>query len=124
MRKRRSENSANYKVGYRHPPKATQFPRGTSGNPKGRPKGSRSVGAVLRDILKQRVAVNENGKTRRLPALEVMLRRLANDAMRNDKTSLKFMLALVDRYGQSPETELQVDELLAEDQAILDKFLK
>jgi hypothetical protein len=124
MRKRRSENSANYKVGYRHPPKTTQFPRGTSGNPKGRPKGSRSVGAVLRDILKQRVAVNENGKTRRLPALEVMLRRLANDAMRNDKTSLKFMLALVDRYGQSPETELQVDELLAEDQAILDKFLK
>ena len=29
-------------------------------------------------------AVTENGKTRRIPALEVMLRRLANDAMRSD----------------------------------------
>ena len=28
--------------------------------------------------------VTENGKTRRIPALEVMLRRLANDAMRSD----------------------------------------
>jgi hypothetical protein len=124
MRKRRQAKAADYKVGYRHPPKANQFSKGMSGNPKGRPKGSRPVGALLQEILRQTVAVNENGKTRRLPALEVMLRRLANDAMRNEKTALKFMLSLVDRYGQSSETELQTDELLAEDHAILEKYLK
>jgi hypothetical protein len=124
MGKRRSAKSTDYKVGYGHPPKATQFAKGQSGNPKGRRKGSKTVGAVLQDILRQRVAVSENGKTRRLPALEVMLRRLANDAMRNEKSSLKFMLGLIDRYGQSSETELQVDELLEEDLAILKKFLK
>ncbi len=79
-RKRKSEHV----VGYGRPPKATQFKKGKSGNPKGRPKGSRPIGAVLQEILGQRIAVTENGKTRRLPALEVMLRRLANDAMRNE----------------------------------------
>jgi hypothetical protein len=111
-------------VGYGKPPEQHRFQPGKSGNPKGRPKGSRPVGALLQDILRQKVAVNENGKTRRLPTLEVMLRRLANDAMRNDKTALKLMLSLVDRYGSSPETEIKVGELLAEDQVILEKFLK
>jgi hypothetical protein len=111
-------------VGYGRPPKATQFKKGKSGNPKGRPKGSRTVGAVLQEILQQKIAVTENGKTRRVPALEVMLRRLANDAMRNEPTALKLMLSLYDRYGESPESGIRLDEILAEDKAILANFLK
>jgi Family of unknown function (DUF5681) len=81
--------------------------------------------ALTRDaILQQRIAVTENGKTRRLPALEVMLRRLANDAMRNEPVALKLMLSLFDRYGESPETGIRLDEVLAEDKAILANFLK
>jgi hypothetical protein len=87
-----------YAVGYGRPPKATRFKKGESGNPKGRPKGSRPVGAILQEILEQRIAVTENGRTRRIPALEVMLRCLANDAMRNDVAALKTILTLVDRY--------------------------
>jgi len=111
-------------VGFGRPPKATQFKPGKSGNPRGRPKGTRPVGAVLQQILAQRIAVTENGKTRRLPALEVMLRRLANDAMRSEPPALKLMLSLVDRYGEAPEASLSVDEILAEDQAIIQRYLK
>src|SRR3984893_16408149 len=96
-------SSSDYVVGYRRPPKATQFAAGKSGNPKGRPKGSRSVGAVLKDILQQKIAVTENGKTRRIPALEVMLRRLANDAMRSDPNAIRLLLSLIDRYSDSPD---------------------
>jgi Family of unknown function (DUF5681) len=32
------KTSGDYEVGYGKPPKATQFQRGVSGNPKGRPK--------------------------------------------------------------------------------------
>jgi hypothetical protein len=120
-RKRKPPDDA---VGYGRPPKATQFKKGQSGNPKGRPKGSRPVGAVLQEILGQRIAVTENGRTRRLPALEVMLRRLANDAMRSEPVALKLMLSLFDRYGESPEAEIRIDEVLAEDKAILANFLK
>jgi Family of unknown function (DUF5681) len=111
-------------VGYGRPPKATQFKKGQSGNPKGRPKGSRPIGAVLQEILGQRIAVTENGRTRRLPALEVMLRRLANDAMRNEPVALKLMLSLFDRYGESPEAGIRLDEVLAEDKAILANYIK
>lgn len=115
--------ASSYAVGYGRPPKATQFKKGQSGNPRGRPKGSRSVGALLQGILNQRIAVTENGRTKRIPALEIMLRRLANDAMRNDSVALKTVLMLVDRYGESGESQIKLDELLAEDQAILANFL-
>ena len=103
MPDRKSSGTSNYVVGYRRPPKATQFAAGKSGNPKGRPKGSRSVGAVLKDVLQQKIAVTENGKTRRIPALEVMLRRLANDAMRSDPHAIRLLFPLIDRYSDSPE---------------------
>lgn len=110
-------------AGYRRPPTETQFKPGMSGNPKGRPKGSRSVGAILQDILQKRIAVTENGKTRRLPRLEVMLLRLANDAMRSEPPALKLMLSLFDRYGDTARAELQLDDMLTEDRAILSKYL-
>lgn len=123
MAKRKGSRSPAYAVGYGRPPKETQFVKGESGNPRGRPKGSRTVGAILQDILRQKIAVTENGKTRRLPALEVILRRLANDAMRSDPRALKLLLALNERYGESAQTDLQLENLLAEDQEILSTFL-
>jgi len=120
---RRGSCSADYAVGYGRPPRATQFASGKSGNPRGRPKGSRTVGAILQDILRQKIAVTENGKTRRLAALEVMLRRLVNDAMRSDAKAMKLLLALVERYAETTEAKVQLGELLAEDQTILAQYL-
>ena len=124
LRNRKSSTSLKHQVGYRRPPKATRFKPGKSGNPRGRPKGSRNVSAVLLDVIRQKVPVTENGKTRRIPALEVMLRRLANDAMRNDPRALKLVLSLVDQYGESPEAQSRLDEVLAEDKEILAQYLE
>jgi hypothetical protein len=123
MRKRKNSKAPPYVVGYGRPPKATQFAKGESGNPRGRPKGTRTVGAMLQEILRQKIAVTENGKTRRLPALEVILRRLANDAMRSEPRALKLLLALNDRYGESAQTDLHLNDILAEDKEILASFL-
>jgi hypothetical protein len=124
MTDRKRSKPADYTVGYRCPPKATQFTAGKSGNPKGRPNGSRPVGAILQEIIQQRVSVTENGRTRRIPVLEVMFRRLANDAMRSDQRAIKLLLSLVDRYAESSETALQLREMLAEDEAILAQYLR
>lgn len=122
----RKTSHTKYAVGYRRPPKKTQFKAGKSGNPSGRPKGSRNVGALLSQVIRQKVAVTENGRTRHIPALEVMLRKLANDAMRDDPRALKSILSLMDRYGDfnEPEGDLDVDELLVEDREILERYLK
>lgn len=124
MPDQKSSKPPDYAVGYRRPPKATQFIAGKSGNPRGRPKGSRPVGAVLQDIMQQKVAVNEKGKTRRIAALEVMLRRLVNDAMRSDPRAVKLLLSLVDRYEDSPQATLHLGEMLAEDREILAQYLQ
>jgi hypothetical protein len=67
MNDRKGLDATDYIVGYGRPPKERQFAAGKSGNPKGRPKGSRTMGAMLQDILNQKIAVTENGKTRRIP---------------------------------------------------------
>jgi Family of unknown function (DUF5681) len=120
----RSGPTADDPVGYRHPPVGTRFTAGKSGNPKGRPRGSRPVGAVLQDIIRQKVVVTENGKTRRISRLEVMLLRLANDGMRSDARAVKLLLSLVDRYQDSPGAALPFGDLLAEDRAILAEYLQ
>jgi hypothetical protein len=81
MDDKKSSDSSDYVVGYGRPPKSKRFVAGKSGNPKGRPKGSRLVGAILRDIIEQKIAVTENGKTRRMPVLEVTFRRLAHSRL-------------------------------------------
>ncbi len=124
MAKQKSSKPATYIVGYRHPPKATQFTAGKSGNPKGRPKGSRPVGAVLQDVIQQKVPVTESGKTRRISVLEVIIRRLANDAMRSEPRAIKLLLSLLDRYGESPASKVALGEMLAEDREILTQYLR
>jgi Family of unknown function (DUF5681) len=123
MTKKSSKPRKGYKVGKGRPPIDTRWKKGQSGNPKGRPTGSRGVSAVLHDVIRQKVPVTENGRTRQIPALEVMLRRLANDAMRSEPRALKLVLSLVERYADSTEVENRMEDVLAEDQEILSAYL-
>ena len=41
-----------YEVGYGKPPRHTRFPKGRSGNPKGRPPRSKNIGALLTRALR------------------------------------------------------------------------
>jgi hypothetical protein len=123
MSDKETAKPSDYEVGYRRPPKATQFAVGNKANPAGRPKGSRSVGAVLQDIMRQKIVVTENGKTRRIATLEIILRRLANEAMRSDPAAVKLLISLVDRYAESAEVGSRLIDLLAEDKVILARYL-
>jgi Family of unknown function (DUF5681) len=64
-----------YRVGYCKPPKRTQFKRGTSGNPKGRKKGSRNkVGPHLPvDKLRQLMTDKRVPAAVQLKAAQIMI---------------------------------------------------
>lgn len=49
-------------VGYGKPPKHSQFKSGQSGNPKGRPKGTRNFKSDLHDTLQMPLKITKNGR--------------------------------------------------------------
>lgn len=124
MAKQKRQQSANTAVGYCRPPKARQFKKGKSGNPRGRPKGSRNIGKMLLDVTGQKIAVTEKGKRRLMPALEVTLRQLMKEAMKNNQGAIKILLSLMDRHIDPSDvtTAPRAEEILAEDKTIYDRY--
>lgn len=124
MSRRPPRDPSTYVVGYAKPPEATRFSPGKSANPRGRPKGSRPLGAILSDLIHERVEVSEKGQTRRVSAIELMFRRLRNDAIRGDAKALKLLMAFNERYGGSPESVTDLTAMQAEDLAILAAYTR
>ncbi|BBK33450.1 hypothetical protein EDC65_3285 [Stella humosa] len=71
-------------VGYGRPPKATQFKKGKSGNPKGRPKGSRNLHTLMDEELQQRIQLSEGGKVRSLRKGEALVKSVVNKGIGGD----------------------------------------
>src|SRR5258708_824621 len=95
-RRRRSampnSRDSDYQVGYGKPPQHTRFKRGESGNPTGRPKGSKNLTTLLEKELKQRVVVTENGRRRRITKQEAMVKHLVNKAVSGDRPLMQLLL--------------------------------
>jgi Family of unknown function (DUF5681) len=84
------------KVGPGNPPKHRQFRKGTSGNPKGRPKGSKNLRTLLLEAADHPVTVEVGGKQRKLSALQATTFRLAEKAANGDAKSMAEFLDWVD----------------------------
>jgi hypothetical protein len=87
-----------YEVGYGKPPKHSRFKPGQSGNPKGRKPGSRNVMTLLEQTLLDPVKVRENGKIRRVPAIQACLLNLRNLAIKGDPKALDRFIRLASLY--------------------------
>ena len=73
-----------YEVGFQRPPRHTQFRKGTSGNPKGRPRETKNLAAVLEEALAEKVAIVENGRRRKITKRSAMIKQLVNKAVSGD----------------------------------------
>ena len=92
-----------YKVGYCHPPLATRFRPGQSGNPKGRPKGSRDLRTVVAAVAAELVEIKENDRLRRITKLEAVVKQLANRAAQGQERATKSFLDLFDTLESRPQ---------------------
>jgi len=87
----------NYNVGYAKPPKATQFKRGKSGNPAGRPKGSKNYMTVLITAAKEKITVTINGRPQRISKFEAICKQIMNNALKGDARAQRQVFDLMAR---------------------------
>jgi hypothetical protein len=93
-------------AGYRKPPTKSQFKKGQSGNPRGRPKSKSNIGTVLVEALDQKVRIKSGGKEKKVTKEEAMLTSLVNRALKGEPKALRALAKLAEKAGNlKPEVE-------------------
>src|ERR1700740_2557537 len=123
-----------YEIGRGKPPRHAGFQKGRSGNPKGRPKGSKNFATLLGQALDEKVSVTEDGRRRRVTKREVVAKQLVNKAAQADLRAIKQLVDIVERVerqsGTSPATppapafSAADEELIAELKASMERDIR
>jgi hypothetical protein len=114
-----------YEIGYGKPPSHGQFAKGQSGNPKGRPKGSRNFASYVRKELRRRIRISENGQPKRITKMEALAKQIVNKGVAGDPKFTPIALAEIHRQdGTSDQaaTGLPVDR--PEDEATISNIIQ
>lgn len=107
--------------GYRKPPKHSQFVKGKSGNPRGRPRGSLGLKGDLNTVLGERIPHPETGK--RLSRRQMIVRSLAARAVRGNVAAADKILNLEIAANGFEEVRTAGPTLSENDNLILAQFL-
>ena len=119
---RRGSFGGRYTVGYGKPPISTRFKKGCSGNPSGRPRRSRNVQTVLKEILNRKITVRDRYGERKIAAQEAMLLKFCENALKGDPRALKTMVTLWERYADDPASTIDPTSLAPDDQQLIKDY--
>lgn len=105
-----------YQVGYKRPPRHSQFQPGKSGNPNGRPKKNESIADVLQKELNSRIPILKNGKRQRISMLRAVFKQLLNKAASGDARAAAIFISALKLY--KPDSGDNLGVLLQEFRAL------
>ena len=116
---------ANYELGYMKPPKSGQFKPGQSGNPKGRPSGSKNIYKLLDDIVNEKIQMTKNGKPVKISKKQAMLLQATNKAVQGDLKALRTLLpVMAEADNKNEELAKAATAIRQDDIEILKQYLK
>jgi hypothetical protein len=86
---------ADSEVGYKKPPRHSQFKPGNRANPLGRGKRERRTEAeIVHEIMTQSVTFVEGGKSKRAPRIKLMIKSVGAAALKGDIGAAEALLKI------------------------------
>ncbi len=110
-----SNEADGYEVGYGRPPKRNQFKPGQSGNPRGRPKGTKNLKTDLVEELAETVVVREGGEPKKITKQRAFVKSTIANAIKGDGKAASIFLRLAEQLleidsGTSADAQLRPEE--------------
>ena len=117
------EKRRDYEVGYGKPPRYTWFQKGQSGNPRGRPCGSKNLKTLLSEALNEPVIITENGRRRKITKREAIVREVVNCSARPDLRAVRIVFDLLrDIEGQTEPASPESSAFTAADEEVIEQL--
>lgn len=115
-----AKNSSN--GGYGKPPKKHQFKPGQSGNPKGRPKGSKNFDKILEELFQKKVIIKENGEERKVSIKAALTQKLLVKALYDgDLKAIDLLFKHIERLDAKAAEKMLLEEK-ANGKTMLEQF--
>ena len=118
------EDDNNYEVGYGKPPKNGQFAKGKSGNPKGRPKGSKNLSTIVMKEMRQPVRLNGPHGSKTVTKLEASVMQVSNKSAQGDMRAFRELVNLVQRSEEDITAQRKPLNLHEVDQKTMQNLLQ
>jgi hypothetical protein len=117
-----SEESGDYEVGYKKPPRHTRFQKGRSGNPHGRPR--QSLAKLIDEALNRKTVMAVDGKRCRISKREAIVAQLIDRSATADLRATKILLDILKDLERRAEAETAAPAALTPaDRAVIANLL-
>jgi hypothetical protein len=92
------QNDRDYRVGRCKPPIHSRFRKGQSGNPKGRPPGSRNTATLFGEELDAPVSITEYGGRKNLTKRAVIVKQVVNKAASDNLRACEMVFKMENQF--------------------------
>ena len=100
MKKPNSGENSTYEVGYGKPPKANQFRRGRTGNPRGKKPGEENMISAFKRHVQKRVKINDGNRIYTTTLAEAVILKNYNAALQKNPVAMSNMFRLAEASGE------------------------
>lgn len=93
-------SAGSYEVGYGKPPKANQFPKGRTGNPRGKRRGEENLVSVFKRHVLKRIKIKDGDTIRTITLAEAVILKNYNAALQKNPFAMSNIYRLADESGE------------------------